>query len=237
MIKRIDNEAELAFLPEKGIEANKIRALFLAYGLKYDFCRFYIQDDECIISSLDGSFVICGDSPDYEELAKFFTVNGFSDIFCSEEAGLCLTEYLPSDKHRVNFMKYSGDPYPCAVDEAPSLTDVYAILKDCFDIDFEPWYLDMSHRVRHGVSQCFLLNETSTVTVQYDINGEALISQVATKKDSRGQGTGSRIVKAVSSKLSPSEVYIICEDELIDFYKRSGYTKIGKKCIILPKSY
>ena len=41
MIARLDTAEQLSALPEKGIEAQKIRALLKAYGTSYDFCRFF----------------------------------------------------------------------------------------------------------------------------------------------------------------------------------------------------
>ncbi len=231
MIKRIENDDELMALPNKGIEANKIRSMYLAYGLKYDFCRFYRQDN-CFLCSLDGSFVICGDVTDINELSQFLCMNGFSDVFCSESVGVELSKLLNAECSFVNMMKYSGNDYYVSVNTEPKLSEVYDILKDGFDIDFEPWYLDMSHRVRHGISKCYTLDNSATVTVQYCLNNEALISQVATKKDARGQGKASDIVKAVSSLLNPNKIYVLCEDKLVPFYQKTGYSVVDKKCII-----
>ena len=88
MIRRVIAPEELAHLPQKGIEAQKIRALLLAYGTKYDFCRFYVSES-VIICEMNGSFVVCefDEVDDISELADFFNFNGFSEIFCSEPLG------------------------------------------------------------------------------------------------------------------------------------------------------
>ena len=57
MIKRAFSNDELSKLPNKGIEAQKIRALLMAYGTKYDFCRFYYS--ECFVfCEMSGSYVV-----------------------------------------------------------------------------------------------------------------------------------------------------------------------------------
>lgn len=231
MIRRMISDGELSALPLSGIEANKIRALFLAYGLKYDFCRFFRQEN-AFLSALDGSFVLCGDKLDFGELAEFLSMNGFSELFCCEAAGKRLSEYLDADFRYVKLCRFEGGHSTCDFTENPPLSEVYEILREGFDIQFEPWYLDMSHRIRHGISRCFTLNGASTVTVQHELNGEALLSQTATKSSARGQGSGSALVRAVASLLSPSEVYVICEDSLLDFYRAAGFAQAGKKCIV-----
>ncbi len=233
MIYRIECEKQLAYLPSSGVEANKIRALFLAYGLGYDFCRFYRQDD-IFVSSLDGSFVLCGDNADVGELSAFLRISGFSDVFCSEKLGRSLSADLGGRSVYVHLMKYNGDDYSCELSDDTALSDVYKILGDSFDIEFEPWYLDMSHRIRHGISRCYTADGCSTVTVQHNINGEALISQVATLQAERGKGRASALLKSVCTLLRPSDVFVLCEDKLVPFYKNVGFVSAGKKCIILP---
>ena len=82
MTERIYTAEQLSELPARGVEALKIRALFNAYGGSYDFCRFFRQGGT-YLACLDGSFVICEDPGcDWEELAGFLAMNGFSDLFC-----------------------------------------------------------------------------------------------------------------------------------------------------------
>lgn len=231
MIIQLKTGEELSFLPQKGVEANKIRALYMAYGMKYGFCRFFRQG-ELYVSVLDGSVVICGESDDYSELAGFLTVNGFTDIFCCEAVGEKLSELLRISCDKVKLMRFHGcDDGGRPVTEADSLSDVYDIIKEGFDIEFEPWYLDMSHRVRHGISRCYVLDDSAALTVQHEINGEALISQVAVRRSSRGKGIGTALVSAVSSSIH-GEVYVICEDRLEAFYKRAGFEAVGRRCLL-----
>ncbi|MBQ4166061.1 MAG: GNAT family N-acetyltransferase [Oscillospiraceae bacterium] len=232
MISQIFEPCEFSALPEKGVEAQKIRALYNAYGAKYDFCRFYRQGNS-YISVLDGSFVLCVDSTaDLEELADFLQMQGVSDIFCSKGAGNALSDKLGRGFDVVNLMKFSGGSVCAEFDNESSLSDVYKIISDGFDIAFEPWYLDMSHRVRHGISKCCVLDGKAALVIQHDINGEALLSQVATLKSHRGEGLAKKLVTSVAASLAPSAVYVVCEDALIGFYERCGFEAIGKKCII-----
>ena len=237
MIKRVFSPDELAHLPQKGVEAQKIRALLLAYGTNYDFCRFYVSED-VILCETDGSFVVCeaGEVGDISELADFFNFNGFSEIFCSEAAGKRFSDCLECGSHVVNQMRFCGTPVECSeVETEPPLDEVFGILKTSFDIDYESWYVDMSHRIRHKVAKVRRLGG-SVLTVQHDINGEALLSQIATRPEGRGQGSASRLILAVCAELCDSDVYVICEDSLLAFYQRIGFEKVADKFIITPKS-
>lgn len=232
MIKQIFCPDDLADLPAKGLEAQKICALFNAYGTKYDFCRFYRQGNS-YISVLDGSVVVCEDGAcDYIELAYFVRMQGFSDIFCSETAGKKLANVLDSNCELVNLMKFIGGTGGCDFDADVPLSDVFAIIREGFDIEFEPWYLDMSHRVRHGVTRCCIVDNKAALVVQHDINGEALISQVASLKAHRGEGYAKKLVTSVAASLAPSEVFVVCEDALVGFYEKCGFELLDKKCII-----
>ncbi|MBQ8171403.1 MAG: GNAT family N-acetyltransferase [Oscillospiraceae bacterium] len=231
MIKQIYTAEEFSALPENGIEAGKIRALYFAYGAGYPFCRFYRQGN-CYFSCLDGAYVICGEPQDTEELSQFLAINGYTEIFCTEVTADRLSESLEAVSAEIFVMRFSGGISSVEPDYAPPLSDVYSIVSEGFDIDFEPWYLDMSHRVRHGVTRCAVLDGEAALVIQHHINGEALISQVACRKDSRGKGYASRLVVSAACSLAPSEVYVLCEEQLVPFYEKCGFSFLGKKYVL-----
>lgn len=233
MIRRALTESELNGLPNTGVEAQKIRALLVSYGLKYDFCRFYVGEwnaGSAFLGGLNGSFVLSEIGKcDNNELAEFLIFSGFSEVFCSESAGE-LAANLPCRSQTVNVMRFEGVGVPCAVLTEPSLDNVYTILKTAFDIEYEPWYLDMSHRVRHGVTAFRMLNG-SVLAIQHNINGEALLSQIATLPEKRGLGNARRLISAVCAELSDS-VYVICGDALLEFYNKLGFRRTGGACLL-----
>ena len=93
MIKRVVDGAELP-LPKTGVEAQKIRALWLCYGSKYDFCRFYTAEF-FTLCELNGSFVVCelGENEkaprddDFEELSEFWRSGDFAMFFARRTSG------------------------------------------------------------------------------------------------------------------------------------------------------
>ncbi len=233
MINQIFSAEEITALPEKGIAAQKIRALYNAYDTSYDFCRFYRQGSS-FISALDSSFVLCSSvDVDIDEISDFFRMSGFSDIFCTELVGTALAKELGASLGIINLLRYSNaEEISENINLSPTLQDVYSIIKDGFDIEFEPWYLDMSHRTRHGVTRCCTLDNKAALVIQHDINSEALISQVACRTSNRGGGAASRLVKATAAMLAPSEVFVLCEDRLLPFYTKCGFLPVGKYAIL-----
>ncbi|MCM1164870.1 MAG: GNAT family N-acetyltransferase [Lachnospiraceae bacterium] len=238
MIRRALSSEELNALPKYGLEAQKIRALLLSYGLKYDFCRFFVGDfgaGRAFLGELNGSFVLSESGAcDYEELAEFLAFSGFSELFCTESVGEPLSKLLPCRVQKVNVMRFEGAAVPCGTVKAPPLDDVYTILKTAFDIEYEPWYLDMSHRIRHGVS-AFRMLDGSVLAIQHNINGEALLSQIATLPEKRRQGNARRLILSVCAELSGSDIYVICGDELSDFYRKLGFRRTGGACSLWRK--
>lgn len=230
MIKSAKSPEELKNLPETGVEAQKIRSLLLAYGTNYDFCRFFTVEN-VVLAQLNGDFVISDFGEiDADELAEFLNFSGFSEIFCSEYLGKILAKQLDVKRESVNLMRFFGIPEKNEL-EILTPADAYRIIKTGFGFEFEPWYLDMSHRVRHGVSRLYGL-DGAALAVQYNLNGEALLSQVATLPEKRGKGCARRLISAVCAELHESEVFVLCEDKLLGFYEKIGFVPEDKKCCL-----
>lgn len=233
MIERIYEEREFSALPEHGIEAQKIRALWLAYGGAWDFCRFFRQGSG-YIAALDGSFVLCnGVGFDSAELSDFFLACGYSEIICSVSGCQALNVYLKANFQIVNVMICKGGSRKDELPPDVQPGEIWSIIEKRFSPAFEPWYLDMSHRVRHGVTRCYS-NGKSALVLQHDINGEALISQVCVLPEEEGKGFPSMLLKKVCGGLD-SDIFVICEDDLCGFYEKNGFIKNAELAIITPR--
>lgn len=237
MIKRIKfNEELLCFIEklqneqtEKNTEALLIYERFLCYGTKYDFCRFYRDEDNCLINEMYNSCVLYGGA-DFDELADFFSFSEFNEVFCSYEAGRELSARLPHFRRNdVNLMIFKGIGVPCETQKDVSVSDFMKILSTGFDLDPELCYLETSHRVRHNISKLRQLGN-SVLAIQHDLCGSALISHIATSPESRGKGDATRLILSVCAELSSNKVYLLCEDKMIDFYRRIGFETVCRKC-------
>ena len=233
MIKQIYFQEDFSKLSKSSVEAQKIRALLLAYGTKYDFCRFFASKNLIIARFYDDFIISDNGEFDFDELCEFLNFSGFSRIFCSENVGENLRGNLKFNCTKLNLMSFSGffsnsDNITYENLRQLSLYEAYEVLKTSFEIDFEPWYLDMSHRIRHGISQIYG-NESSVLVVQHNLCGEALLSQIATIPEKRGNGRASGLISAVCSKLCESKIYLLCEDRLLPFYEKIGFEICGTK--------
>lgn len=229
MIKQSGLQEVSALLSESGVEAQKIRALLLAYGTNYDFCRFFTAG-KMIVARFYDDFIISDNGViDFDELCEFLNFSGFSRIFCSENIGKNLADNLALNYNKLNLMRFCGN-FGNISEKIfePDLSDAYEILKTSFEIDFEPWYLDMSHKIRHGISRIYGIDK-SVLAVQHNLCGEALLSQIATIPEKRRNGTATELILSVCAMLRDSKIFVLCEDGLMPFYEKIGFEYCGTK--------
>ena len=236
MIKQV---SDADGLDESCVTDGKAAALFRAYGGGTDFCRFYRQDDALLVAVLDSDYVICtvGGDPDFEELAAFVRINGFNSLLAEEDVCSGLEKNgLEAEFAREALMEYRGGYIPAPTEKNPPLDDVYAILKSSFgDIPYEPWLLDTSHRIRHGVSDVYVLGK-STCTVLFDHGGYAFVTQVATAPEERGKGSAKRLLQSAAGECSlHAKTRLVCREAIIPFYEKCGFERIGTVCRIYNK--
>lgn len=238
MIKAVTDKSELAFLKCTDIYSGKILSLLSAYSVDYDFCRFYCQAEN-VMARLGNEYILSASDSDtdYKELAFFLTMNGFSSVLTDEKTGKALEKELDAEYTYNYLVEFRGEQEECERNAAPKLTEVFDILKTGFDIDYESWYLDMSHSVRHGVTKVFMLDGASTCTMQFNIYKTAFISQVATLPEMRGKRLAERLLRSVCGELreNGSRVYLACREALLPFYKKVEFEQTGRVCVITSK--
>ncbi len=222
MITRVFDEAELKnalYNTENGVLRCKIKALMQAYGLSYDFLKFFVQSEPAaVIAVYYNSAVISGNVTD--ETLTFCKISGCGEV---------LMPHCPHIKgEKLNIMEYSGGKSADNLTVNSPYKDFFDIIKDGFQIDFDDWYTDTCHNVRHGISELYMLENKAAAQKMFTIDGISLISMVAVRKEYKGQGYGNRIIRAVSAELHRnSRVFVICEDGLVSFYKKNGYKLYG----------
>lgn len=219
MITRIFTDEELdralgTFSPD--VFTGKIKALREAYGFSYSFLKFF-RSEKAVVAFYYASAVICGEADD--ELEAFCQSSGITDLLISHGG---------SPDSVVYILEYKGNGRRADLKTNPSYEKVYDILKDGFDIDFDSWYTDTCHNVRHGISEIYTLEDAATATKMFSIDGIALISLVAVKNEQKGKSYGRRIIEAVAERLYPNRVFVICEKELVPFYKKCGFEKTAE---------
>ncbi len=234
MIKLIENSNEFNDFIKEDIYYVRIMSLLKAYGTSYHFALFYKQIDNggnitSIISRLDNDFTVChGDSFDNEELQEFFNVMGFNSILCDDKLDLSFSyDYgvTMSSNKKVEYVKSYAK-----IDEYPKLMDLFN-LEDYSSADFESWYVDVSHRIRHGCAKAFTLNVNDEIVssgIYSSIyNNNAILTSVLTKPEFRRMGYGTALVSSMMCDIKGTVYLMRDKDKNEEFYKKLKFENVG----------
>lgn len=206
----------------------KIRSLLNAYGTSYDFCNLYTNDTGGVILIYNSAMIADG-SFDVNEL------DGFVQMLCpvtvEVPANIHLTlndEYVQTERALFKAPKGLSCDEELDVKQNTFIADCFPIISESFGITgFDEWYVDIMHRIRHGVSDIFLYKST-TVTKAFDINGFVFLSHIATANADRGQGNASKLIKWLCEKYENGckEVYLYSKVERYTFYQLLEFEKV-----------
>ena len=213
----------------------KIQALLKAYGTEYDFCRFYRQNldenDTAYMCKLDDSGVLwVGEHSNIQEWTDFIGMAGLSEISVAGKNGFELqnndTAYTCQSGNI--FVKLSSrSPADIEKEKTTSLSQVFEVVSRCFpnltQKQFDGWYCDISHRIRHGVCKAFLHRESAAAVV-LSYGQTAIISQFCVLPEYRGHGVGSQLIKIIESVYSGQKLVVFSKDEASDdFYRKNDF--------------
>ena len=121
-------------------------------------------------------------------------------------------------------------PVYAELDEYPKLMDLFNFT-DYETSDFELWYADVSHRIRHNCAKAYTLciNEeiisSGMFSAMYD--DCAVLSAVKTQQEFRGLGYGSALVGAMMNDIKSTVFLMRDNDKNESFYKRLGFENTG----------
>lgn len=235
MIELIEEKTQLQGFDLTDIYSVRILSLLNAYGCKYPFVRFYRQINDAgritaIISYLDHDATVSFSAKaDLDELSEFFSVIGFSSVLCDEKF-VASADYedgivMQSAKHIEVSMPY------ITIDEYPPLFDLYNFI-DYGESNFEAWYVDINHRIRHNAAKAVTLNVNgeiiSSAIFSSIYENCAILTGVRTKPQFRKMGYGSALVSSMCCDLGGT-VYLMRENGKNEsFYRRLGFENTGK---------
>lgn len=234
MIKKITQTNEFDNYDKTDIYSIRIKSLLSAYGTKYDFAVFYYQIDKdnkitSILSRLDNDWTLSHlDIFDEAELGDFFHAVGYSTILSDDnfhfdalyDEGIVMSTVKKAEKH----IQYAE------IDFYPKLMDIFNF-EDYDSIDFESWYVDLSHRIRHGCAKAVSLNVggeiVSSAVFSSIYNNDAILSSVRTSPEFRQMGYGGALVSEMLFDV-PGTVYLMREkDKNESFYSNLGFENSG----------
>lgn len=120
----------------------------------------------------------------------------------------------------------------------PSIRELYAVLKDCesehFSVpNWEPFYLDLSHRTRHERALSVGLRNEQGKLIACAIaaaltEDAAILTSVCVLPVYREQGVGTKLVQAMLSQLPQKRVYVFrSAGENAAFYEKLEFTPVS----------
>ncbi len=236
--------------------SRRIKSHFQAYGTEYEFARFFEITDKGdfygIISVFNSSMMISTavnrnfTKSLLDEIGGFVLMNKpelleLEPCYAKEILDRVKGEYTPESRTEFEFVSHNTLP-DLTVNEIPKLDDVFAVLKTSFPSlaeAYELWLTDTSHRVRRGLAQSFLLGNYTTATIQYIIDGVALIGHVATVPEERGKFHARTLLYWIGEKLTMDgfTVKLMARPHRVSYYEEIGFKAVSEDTVLERKKF
>lgn len=218
-----------------------------SYSGKLSFCRLWFQEEsELVLGLLDDVLLVTGENlrilscEQVEEMRAFVSFCGARTMVCPS----WMAPFLPGKKKTEGRILTRGRmlaPEEAAVSDASEgewkIQELYHVLEACrsrwFPVPpFEPFYLDISHRLRHGTAQAAVFKENGRmVAVAFSsayTTDMAILSAVAVLPSFRRKGLGKEVVFRLFGKLPSRTVCVYRADpENKEFYASLGFQEQG----------
>lgn len=220
------------------------------HGKKYDFIDFWLQRDSskkavCAFCKYYSTLIICGTPCDIEEVEEFINMISPTNIVCDNTLDFNCNYYkltgetmLCTEANNIECILDSEYKISKIGSNMQQLRFVYNIIfaengENAMIPDFENYFLDISHRIRHGTAKVYALTNccgdiVSTASVLAVSDTAAVIGSVATDFNNRNKGYATAIVKYATEKelLKNRQVYLQREKH-IGLYEKIGYEIVG----------
>ncbi len=216
----------------------KIGALLTAYGTTQPFCSFYLSDDGQAVAALYNSTLLFSDEQDrslyWEDSLSLLPVDTVSadtvldlDGFDCKQGTFFRKQDAPAES-KPEDMTYGsiGKAYDILYRVFP---ETFAAGSETEQKDaYMQWYCEMSHRIRHGVTDVALLEDKATASVFCIEEDKVFLSQIGVLPGLRGGGYGRRLLETVMQKYAGREYYVFSKNPNADkFYLALGFTPVG----------
>ncbi len=234
--------------------SRKIKSNFLAYGVKYEFSRFFIICEDGIdfglINLFNSSMTVSTFSNFIlnenfvNDLVTFINMNLPDTIEIDKSIAIKIKQQLECDykaTDRMDFKFCEHDFHTSmTVNEVPQLDKVFNVVSQCFPSlknSYQSWITDTSHRIRHGLSQIFMIGDFTTAYIHYIIDGCAVVGQVATLPESRGHHHARELLYYIGDKLSQNniEVHLFARSHRVSYYKEIGFLPLSEDIVFERK--
>ena len=238
MIEYCQNEKIICELPDC-YETVKMKSLLLAYGTNTDFLCFWVQkNNEKTISALmrfSNELTVWCDSKNINEdnISELRQFTEFLNLQVFSRADV-LKILLKDTSVSCACMEFRGNGVFSESTEL-SYKQIYNLLADSDNKgiklpEFQDWYVDFNHSVRHKTARYFSTNGHSVALTGYETEDFAIITGVVTDKKHRNSGLAKQNVLGLCYDLCQEnrKVLLLCFDEMIPFYENLGFRVMDK---------
>ncbi len=231
LVDREEDRQRVLRLCEKTAFGCKIASVISSYGFDKGFACFWLDTgSDVVFCHADDLMVISGTVLNVDEAREFLRAVGPRTVMCAvrNAEALSLGAAESGDVLKKQLNKGEGktpDPY------SVNIREVYGLLKDNDMVDeFEPFYLDFSHKLRHNAALAFTEYRgeelAGCAVISSMSKSAALLSAVVVRPEFRRQGIGSELIRRAEEAFPGKTMYVFREKEKHrEFYKKLGYSK------------
>lgn len=231
MVESKEQQKEMLMLCEKTAFGCKISGIVTAYGFDKKFACFWMDTQvQTVYCMLDSVMLISGTITNPQETAAFLRAVGAAEILCAVRNAEALQLKVAKKGEVLKRSRQQEEEIPWQQEEV-LIREVFTLLEDTgMQVEFEAFYLDLSHRLRHNAAMVALEYQedflAGCAVISSVTNTAAILSAVAVAKNARRTGVGTRLVERLSKSLAARTIYVYKEiGENDEFYKSLGYRK------------
>nr|WP_319489362.1 GNAT family N-acetyltransferase [uncultured Caproiciproducens sp.] len=239
MIKKVEYADALSSF-DSTVFGCRILSTASAYGLNEPFAQFWVQEGtHTALCKLDDTVILDAGETDYNELRDFIRMTGANRLLCDSAAAQKIEFQIAASGQIMVYESTAPVQTQSAFEINPSLRDMHALLSICATEtftppEFEPFYMDMSHRIRHGTAMAVGMFQADKQLVSCAIcsaltEEKAILSAVCVNPEYRRKGLGHETLSAMISQMPDKKFFVLrAQHENESFYRTFGFTACGE---------
>lgn len=237
---RLLSDNEFPSVADTGMPLDTIKLYLKAYGCRYDFCKCYGGDGILLLIRDSTCYFAADSNADFEQAAFLINMLSPKTILANFNTYGRLSEFLGGySAIKLPLMKRGLSEQLSASDMrfTDDYRGFYDIALKCFDIsetDYDNWYINFCHLVRHNLLKLAALSNgrrAVSIAAAYLMGNDNLyITHFCTLPRYRKKGYGKQLLDSLQVSLK-SDLYLLCEDKLCDFYRKIGFVESPEKSV------
>lgn len=227
-----------------GFFGARINTAIAAYGTDERFVRtWYEESDGKVLGVMqlteDNAVVQCAQNVDMESLCSLLRFVGAHHVTGEAQTMRMMPFTVANGGVLMQANSVANCNTKAVLLDAEQLRSLFSVLFSDRDVQnarraFASWYADLSHRVRHGLCDCFAVFEddeaVSCASVLYSNAQYGCIGAVATRIDRRHNGLACECTLAAAQSVLQSGLIpcLACENGIAKMYEQIGFSVCGE---------